>query len=265
MNEKKRIARPLLLGLLGVAVLAAFLAKPAWYVYKDVSFYWEERSEAEWTVKRHAEAMGVSYGCWPQSIIGLLEGNPETEDFVLNYPFHDQADPAAAVEGISRETVPLFLQWDESWGYEPYGSSCIAVTGCGPTSLAMAGYYLTGNTEMNPAAIAEFAQKHGYYAPGYGSSWTLISEGAQKLGLQVRELPLVKKKVVTALEEGDPVILALGPGDFTSSGHYIVLTGVEGDAFRVNDPNSRENSARLWTYEELEGQIRNLWRVMEKS
>ena len=53
----------------------------------------------------------------------------------------------------------------------------------------------------------------------------------------------------------------MGPGDFTSSGHYIVLTGVEDGSFRVNDPNSRLRSQRLWSYEELEGQIRNIWAI----
>ena len=34
---------------------------------------------------------------------------------------------------------------------------------------------------------------------------------------------------------------------------------MEDGQFRVNDPNSYENSERLWTYEELESQIRNIW------
>ena len=57
------------------------------------------------------------------------------------------------------------------------------------------------------------------------------------------------------------MILALGPGDFTTEGHYIVLSGLEDGLFRVNDPNSYINSARLWSYEELEGQIRNIWAI----
>ena len=71
----------------------------------------------------------------------------------------------------------------------------------------------------------------------------------------------MKKKMVNALEAGHPVILALGAGDFTTAGHYIVLTGVEDGKFRVNDPNSRVRSQRLWSYEELEGQIRNIWEI----
>ena len=81
------------------------------------------------------------------------------------------------------------------------------------------------------------------------------------MGLTVKELPLVKKKMVNALEAGHPVILALGAGDFTTGGHYIVVTWVEDGKFRVNAPNSRDRSQRLWSYEELEGQIRNIWEI----
>ena len=125
----------------------------------------------------------------------------------------------------------------------------------------MVGYYLTGDPEMNPKSIADFAEKHRYYEKGYGSSWTLISEGSAKLGLSAQELPLVKKKMIAALDEGCPIILALGKGDFTSSGHYIVLTSWNGEAFTVNDPNSPLRSSRTWTYEELEGQIHNIWKI----
>ena len=51
----------------------------------------------------------------------------------------------------------------------------------------------------------------------------------------------------------------MGPGDFTATGHFLVLTGWEDGKFRINDPNSRENSERLWAYEEIQDQIRNLW------
>lgn len=259
-KNKGLIAAMLILAVLLIALLGA---KPLYNLYRDVSFYWEERSEAEWTVKTYAEEMGISYGEYPQSLIELYENNPETERFVLDYPFREEGDiDLSAYE--NSETVPLFLQWDPMWGYEKYGSDCIAITGCGPTCLAMVGYYLTGDENMTPSQISEFAEKNGYYASGYGSSWTLISEGAEKLGLTVTELPLVKKKMTDALEAGDPIICAMGAGDFTTTGHYIVLTGVEDGKFCVNDPNSVVNSEKLWSYEQIEGQIRNLW-VIEKG
>lgn len=75
----------------------------------------------------------------------------------------------------------------------------------------------------------------------------------------------MKKKITNALEEGNPVILAMGPGDFTTTGHYIVLTGVKDGKFQVNDPNSRLRSQKLWSYEELEDQIRNIWAISRQE
>ena len=238
---------------------AALLAKPGYYLYRDISFSWEERSEQAHIVKDYAKYRNISFGRYPWELIELFERNAETKDFVLNYPFREATEISLA--GFSREEVPLFLQWDEAWGYDKYGASFHAVTGCGPTCLAMVGYYLTGEEAMNPRAIAQFSEANGYYAMGYGSSWTLISEGGPKLGLQVKELPLVKGKIDKALGQDHPVILALGPGDFTSSGHYIVLTAVTEDGYRGNDPNSRVNSEKIWTYDQLEGQIRNIWEI----
>lgn len=229
-------------------------------VVEEVTFYWFDHTETELKVKAYAEEKGIFYSEYPDSLVALLERNPETETFVLEYPFYEDAAYDLS-EYADSEAVPLFLQWDQRWGYETYGSDCIGITGCGPTCLAMAGYYLTGDERFNPEEIAEFAWKNGYYEKGYGSSWTLISEGGGKLGLDVTELPLVKKRMTENLEAGNPIILAMGKGDFTSSGHYIVLTGLEDGQFRVNDPNSREKSEKLWSYEELEHQIRNIWAI----
>lgn len=258
MKTKSRLIAVFLI-FLAIALAAVLGIKPLYYLYRDVSYYFGERTQAEQTVKAFAAENRISYGRYPEDLIELLEINPETEEFVLNYPFRQEME--LDLSGYSRDTVPLFLQWDPMWGYEQYGSGCIGQTGCGPTCLAMAGYYLTGDDRFNPKAMADFAAENGYYASGYGSSWTLISEGAGKLGLTVKELPLVKGKMVDAVEAGHPVILALGKGDFTSSGHYIVLTGWVDGAFTVNDPNSRVRSGKQWTYEELEGQIRNIWEI----
>lgn len=254
--------KKLWLGLTAVLVLLIGVlgAKKAWYAVQDLTFYWTERTETELKVKAFAEENGLFFAQYPESLIELLEGNPETEEFVLRYPLRQSAE--TDLSGFDRETgVPLFLQWDSQWGYEQYGSDYLAITGCGPTCLAMAGYYLTGSQDMNPAQIAAFAEENGYYAEGYGSSWTLISEGSTRLGLKATELPLVKKKMTDALEAGNPVILAMGEGDFTSAGHYIVLTGMENGFFRVNDPNSIVRSRRLWSYEQIESQIRNIWEI----
>lgn len=259
METKIRNPYGIYLLILAVLLLPLLCVRPGYYFYRELEYKYGDPTESEQLVHAYAEMVDIPYGKYPKDLIALLETSPESRDFVLDYPFRQRAE--VDLSGYEKDTVPLFLQWDPMWGYETYGSSYLAVTGCGPTCLAMAGWYLTGDEAMNPLTVAEFAEKNGYYAKGYGSSWTLISEGAKKLGLTVQELPLVKKKITDALESGKPVILALGKGDFTSTGHYIVLSGLEDDAFRVCDPNSRERSGQLWTYEQLEHQIRNIWAI----
>lgn len=257
MKTKKRYI--LLFVILALILTCLMGAKPLYHLYRELEYQWGSPTLAEQEVHAYAKEKNIAYGEYPKSIIGLYESNAEAEEFALNYPFREKV--SLDLSAYEKDEVPLFLQWDPMWGYEDYGSACIAVTGCGPTSLAMAGWYLTGKDTMNPKALAEFAEKNGYYETGYGSSWSLIGEGAEKLGLTSTELPLVKKKMTDALEAGNPVILAMGKGDFTTTGHYIVLTGVQDGAFTVNDPNSRVRSEKLWTYEQLEGQIRNIWAI----
>jgi hypothetical protein len=257
----KKSRKGLAVLLIAVLLVLGGLAcrRPLMQLYRDIRFQLSDPTETELKVKAYADKMGISYGAYPESLIQLLERNPETEDFVLNYPFRQEE--SYDLTGVDRSGgVPLLLQWDSRWGYEKYGSDMMAITGCGPVCLAMTGYYLTGDGEtFDPAAVAAFAEKNGYYASGYGSSWTLISEGGVKLGLDVTEIPLVEKRMKDNLEVGNPIICAMGAGDFTSSGHYIVLVGLEDGKFRVNDPNSPEKSSMLWSYEQIQGQIRNLW------
>ena len=257
----KKSRKGLAVLLIAVLLVLGGLAcrRPLMQLYRDIRFQLSDPTETELKVKAYADAMGISYGAYPESLIQLLERNPETEDFVLNYPFRQEE--SYDLTGVDRSRgVPLLLQWDSRWGYEKYGSDMMAITGCGPVCLAMTGYYLTGDGEtFDPAAVAASAEKNGYYASGYGSSWTLISEGGVKLGLDVTEIPLVEKRMKDNLEVGNPIICAMGAGDFTSSGHYIVLVGLEDGKFRVNDPNSPEKSSMLWSYEQIQGQIRNLW------
>lgn len=217
-------------------------------------------TEAERLVSAYAREHGISYSSYPPEIIDLLERNPETEEFVLEYPEYYGKTLEIDLSGYDRsQGVPLFLQWDRQWGYIDYGSSVVGLTGCGPVCLSMAAYYLTGDDSMAPDRIVEFALEEGYYSPGNGSSWTLISEGGVKLGLDVTEIPLDENRILENLEVGNPIICAMGEGDFTTSGHYIVLVGCRDDGILVNDPNSLENSRKTWSYERLAPQIRNLW------
>ena len=237
-----------------MALIAAILTLRLWGPAPEETY-----PQADRAIAAFCEDHNLSPAEYPEELRALLERNPETLDFVLHYPLEHDQKADVDLSGYDADAVPLFLQWDRQWGYLPYGGQCAALTGCGPLCLSMAGYYLTGSSEFSPDRILEFAGENGYYSPGNGSSWTLISEGAGKLGLTARELPLVKSRILEHLQKGEPIICAMGPGDFTTSGHFIVLVGVEDGLLQVNDPNSIEKSETLWAFEDIESQFRNLW------
>jgi len=220
------------------------------------------QTETQWKIYQYAQENGISYGAYPDSIIDLLARNPETERFVLEYPTaKDQDFEIDLSEYAAGETVPLFMQWDQRWGYLPYGSDVAGITGCGPVCLSMAAFYLTKDEAFSPDRMIRFAADNGYCVKGSGSSWTLISEGGVKLGFDVTELPLDENRIQKNLEAGIPVITVVGPGDFTTSGHFLVMIGWEDGKIRINDPNSAANSQKLWTYDEIKDQIKNLWAI----
>ncbi len=155
--------------------------------------------------------------------------------------------------------MPHLYQTDPAWASEPYAETTVEEAGCGPTCLSMVYVYLTGKTDLTPPQMAAFSERNGYVESGM-TAWRLMTEGASLLGLRAEELPASEGIVAEALDAGQPVICSLGPGDFTTVGHFIVLCGRDenGNA-RVYDPNSAERSAQGWQLETILGQSLNLW------
>lgn len=199
---------------------------------------------------------------YTQQMLENYQIYPETRDFILNYPLEKDKEHVADISWADRSAgIPLFLQWDSRWGYTPYGKTVGGISGCGPTCLSMVAYYLTGDTKYTPEYMMEFATEDGHVGQSGGTQWTLFSRGAVNLGFAVEELPLSESILVDRLQKGIPVVINVGPGDFTQYGHYIVLAGYEDGYIQVNDPNSRTNSEKLWTYDQIEDQIKNLWAI----
>lgn len=196
---------------------------------------------------------------YPQDLLELLANNEETADFVLDYMEKKDDSPAENIGDITSGEIPLLLQWDERWGYAKYGDNMIAINGCGPTVVAMVAAGLTGDNTITPYKVAQYAEEQGYYTGESGTSWELMTAGAEHFGVQGQELGLSENGILSELESGHPIVCSMRPGDFTTTGHFIVLTGVEDGRIRVNDPNSRQRSEELWDYDRLEYQINNLW------
>lgn len=203
---------------------------------------------------------------YSDSLISALCNNGEMLEFVKNYPTKEKiVYGTLAEEECSQEEIPLLLQWDERWGYAPYGDDNIALSGCGPVSLSMVLVGLTGSMDASPDAVAEFATEQGYYVAKTGTSWNLMTKGAEHFGVRGQDITPDKDSVFSLLKSDIPIICSMYPGDFTAKGHFIVLTGIEHGRIRVNDPMSEARSEKLWDWETFEPQIHHAWAFFPNS
>ncbi len=201
---------------------------------------------------------------YPEKIIELLERNPEAQEYALNYPLEYGKEHEIDISGYADyEGVPLFIQWDKQWGYLDYAGSVAGLSACGPTCLSMVTYYFTRDSEMTPAYMMEFAEENGYGLAGSGTQWSLFSQGAEKLGLNMKELTAdqiaSEEQIAKVLNSGRLIVVNVKPGIFTTVGHYMVVVGYEDGKFRINDPNSPANSEKLWEFEEFAQDIKMMW------
>lgn len=221
----------------------------------------EVQKKLEEMAKKHREYKDIleHYEDYPETYLAALANNPEMLDYVKGYLDSHGVLDAKLTKSEKKEDYPLFIQWDKRWGYASYGTSSIGISGCGPTCLSMVIYGLTENELATPDKVARYSEEQGYYIEGTGTSWELMTDGAAAFGVTGSELSLDESSMKQALDAGHPIICAMRAGDFTAAGHFIMIYGYDKKGFIVNDPNSRTRSEKRWTYEELNGQIKNLW------
>ena len=199
---------------------------------------------------------------YPRELLELASKKEEALNFVADYTDYKGYSKikASVRKDYKKGEIPLFIQWDKRWGYEKYGSDFIAINGCGPTSIAMVAVGLTGNTNINPKVVADYSNDKGYLVEGVGTSWHLMTQGARKFGIAGREISLSEESILQTLRKGQPIIVSMGPGEFTTSGHYIVLTGVDNNnKIIVNDPDSKLKSKKTWDINVFLKEAKNLW------
>ncbi len=205
-------------------------------------------------VKKEAEEAG-----YPAEIIELLSKNPETVDFVEHYGEKKDVPAAETVGEVVKGQIPQLIQWDERWGYAPYGTSTIAVSGCGPTCMSMIIAGLTGDSTVTPVKIAQYGMANGFINEENDTFWQLMEETGQNWGISCQEVNAAESSVAAELAAGHPIVCSVGPGDFTNNGHFIVLAGYADGNVTVYDPFSVANSEKTWEYAQIADQIIAMW------
>lgn len=154
-------------------------------------------------------------------------------------------------------SVTPYMQNDPAWADFLYGGQDpMSGYGCGPTALAIAAASLT-HESITPIDTASWAADNGYYAPQNGSVHALIPDGARNYGLTIEILNTRTPDAFRlALSMDKLLVLLMGPGDFSDSGHFIVLYGYDenGDIL-VADPASPERSSKHWPADTLINQL----------
>lgn len=198
----------------------------------------------------------------PESLQKLYRENFETADFVASYfKEKDKAREVSLKQYKKSDEMPLFLQWDKQWGYLQYGGDFAGVTADAPMCVAMVGYHLTKDEKFSPDKMLTFAEDGGYYVKGKGTLAKLMTEGIAQLGLASVQITPSSENIIASLQQGKPVICYMGPGNFTSSAHYVVIRAYGDGYLLINDPNSIINSEKQWLFTDIASQIKGAWSI----
>lgn len=192
---------------------------------------------------------------------------PYVRHFPEKYPMDgEDADKAIAMDSASPSdsvpstSVPHLYQWDRRWAYTIYSSTSFGLTGCGPTSFAMVYQGVTGNTDRTPHDMAVLAEERGYMSEYDGTDSAFFTDVAPELGMTCEQADPDSDVLTDALSSGKVVLVNLGPGYFTSNGHFFVATGLANDGkVIINDPYSVVNSSQTWDASFIASEAMGMW------
>ena len=192
-------------------------------------------------------------GNW-QEIYGIKGGsldfsNATSGGIYISDVLVDARSLSVPNNGGSMPVVYMAQSGGQPWSNVPFGGGTIATSGCSVTSLAMVLSYLKSVEDSDgwvyPSdVVSAIAKKYGNYNHFHtkeGQAWDIFPAVAAIYGISCRQIGTAG--IIRELEAGHPVIMSCKPSEFTSGGHFIVLSGLTDDGYvTVNDPNSAHAS-----------------------
>ena len=150
-----------------------------------------------------------------------------------------------------------YLQTDPRWKNIRYAVSgevsTIGSAGCGPTSAAMLIATITGKP-INPVDTCGWALTKGYKALKQGTYYSYFVPQFREYGIKCLRLNegriindpanRVHDQALQKLKDGHYIIALMGPGLWTSSGHFIVLWEEDGVYFILDPASTRPDRLR---------------------
>lgn len=171
-----------------------------------------------------------------------------------------------------------YLQIDPRWRYNDYSTSgektTIGASGCGPTSMAMV-LATWADPKVDPVSECAWALAHGYKAPHSGTYYGYFEPAGARYGLNVTRLnhsniygnstSSYHAQAKAAIERGDLVIACMGKGNWTSSGHYVLVWEIQGNTIYINDPASTKLSRTQGDYSLFKRQVKYYWVISKPA
>lgn len=166
-----------------------------------------------------------------------------------------------------------YMQTDPRWKNEPYRvsgeTSTVGSAGCGPSCAAMLIETLTGKT-FTPKDACDWSIKHGYKALRQGTYYSYFVPQFKAFGIDCTYFGQANSygkpdhpnhiKALEYLKQGYYIIALMGPGTWTTGGHFVVLWW-EDDKVHVNDPASTKPSRTLGNLQTFRKQAKHYWAV----
>lgn len=167
-----------------------------------------------------------------------------------------------------------YLQTDPRWKNHNYSAKgekkTIGSSGCGPTAAAMVAATLTDKS-VTPAVTAEWSMSHGYKALNQGTFYTYFVPQMSVYGITCKRLntsnlygkssSAAHTEALKALSDGDWIIACMGKGNWTSSGHFILLYGYQNGYVYINDPASTKAARIKNTWALFAKQVKYMWAI----
>lgn len=166
-----------------------------------------------------------------------------------------------------------YFQTDKWWAKIPYQvpgeTTDIAESGCGPTSAAMLIETLTGKT-FTPVDACRWSVEHGYKALRKGTYHSYFVPQFAKFGIKCTKLlgaslhnqpnDPIHEKVKAKLNDGYYAIALMGPGLWTTSGHFIVVWDWD-STVHINDPVSTRADKTNANPTRFKNEVKQYWLI----
>lgn len=167
------------------------------------------------------------------------EQEVENEEFELQGQIaYEGSSQYPQVSLGSYSGLTYYSQIDSRWKNHMYSSvsdssQTIGTSGCGPTSAAMVVTAIKGT--ITPPEMADLFVNNGYRSASNGTYLSAFRWVADVFDIGYQETYNLDM-AVNLLKDNNYLIVSVGNGLFTTGGHLMVITGIEGDTLKIYDP-----------------------------